>query len=389
MLLEDVLCEDILLEILLRLPVASLMRFKCVSKYFQSLILDPCFVTMHLQNSRRSTNFFLRYLNGDKTSWFVVPSPITSIEDSTSFFDDDIIHASKDNVLGSFNGLVCLGEWNEKGIVFYLWNPVTKEEFGNLTLTKKDNVAMLGFGYDNSRHTYNVVAIVYHLNSDHPFRTFIGSLNDESGWREIQGFLADPFIVEGDGIYLNNTLNWLGIPNYNDYEYDDIAISFDGVVIASLDLETETYTQMLLPHELNGVFIRDFCYLCEELHSNEFPLVGVLGGCLSLFLHNRRTKCFSIWQMKEFGNQKSWTLLLNTSLQDLGINTNIYSILLPLCMIENDRDIVIIHSSLQDCVKQIIIYDLKNNTVTFRNITQNLLWIYPFHYVESLVCPVA
>jgi len=366
----------------------------CVSKYFQSLISDPLFVTMHLQNSPKSTNFLLRNLHEDKYSCFVVPSPVTSLfENSKPLFTVDIAHGSKDQVLGSHNGLVCLAKWNEKGPMFHLWNPATQGVFGNLILPELKEVEMLGFGYDNSSHIYKVVAIVVHRNSkDYPLQTLIGNLNDESGWREIQDFPADSTIVVGDGICLNNTINWLGIPNYKDcYDevdgYDDDedenVISFDEVVIASLDLETETYTQMLLPRELNGVFVRDFYSLGEVLHCNEAPLIGVLGGCLSLYLHNRDTKYLSIWQMKEFGNRRSWTLLLNISLQDLGVN--LYSLLLPICIIENDRNIVIIHSSFQDCIKQTIIYNTKDKTVTSRNMTENLLWIYPFHYVESLV----
>ncbi|XP_047161748.1 F-box/kelch-repeat protein At3g23880-like [Vigna umbellata] len=387
-------------EILSRLPVKSLMRFMCVSKSFQSLILDPRFERMHLQNSRKSTNFLLGYGNGGETS-YVVPAPISYlIEDSTSFFDGDIINGSKahwkkDRVLGSCNGLVCLAKWNENGIMFNLWNPATKKEFGNLTLAEIDELVMLGFGYDNSRHSYKVVAIVGNLNTvdNLPYRTLIGSPNDERGWREIQYFPTVSTSVEGDAVYLNNTLNWLGIPTYNDSDDDmDDFLTLNDVVIVSLDLETETYREMLLPRELNnGVFIGYFCCFFEQVHCNEGPLFGVLGGCLSVFVHNRETKDFSIWQMKEFGNRRSWTLLLNTSLEDLGVNMDEpYSILLPLCMVENDRDIVIIHSSFQECVKQTIVYNMRDNTVlTSRNVTRNLLWIYPFDYVESLISPIA
>jgi len=335
---EEVWCKDMVMEILSRLPVKSLLRFMCVSKYFQSLILDP-----HFMNSRKSINFLLSYFNESRTSCFFVPSPIrslfehstsfyaSSLEDSTPFFPIDIMYQSfpqrnKYRVLGSCNGLVCLAICNITGpIILHLWNPATKVVFENLhsmsELPNNINFVMLGYGYDNSRHAYKVVAIVNYLNSNHPFRSLIWNLNDESGWREIQDFPANPTIVEGNGIYLNNTLNWLGLPNYNYNDIDVRDISFDKVVIVSLDLETETYTQMLVPHELNGVIIRDFCFFDEHLHSNEAPLIGVLGGCLSLFLHNHMTKHLSIWQMKEFGNQRSWTLLLNTSFQDLGVNS--------------------------------------------------------------------
>ncbi|QCE12079.1 hypothetical protein DEO72_LG10g3320 [Vigna unguiculata] len=421
MLSEDVLCENILLEILSRLRVKSLKRFMCVNKFFQSLILDPCFVTMHLQNSRKNTNFLLKYLDGDKTSRSVIAPPINSLfEDSNPLFLD--IHGStlqrnKYQVIGSCNGLVCLAIWrNRKGpSMFQLWNPATKKYVtypnSSLKVFKEEKVAMLGFGYDNSTHTYKVVAIVSHMDSKYSrsFRSVICSLNDESNWRDIQNFPVNPAGVEANGIYLNNTINWLGRPNSNDSKYHSY-VRFDKVVIASLDLETETYTEMLLPHELKGVFIRHLCFPCGQLHCNEVPLIGVLSGCLSLFLRNRETRHLSIWQIKEIENQKSWILLLNISFHDLGVNTiptkfdHEYDLwttlrvdqhffcsdnnLLPLCMVENDRDIVIIRSSFQGHVKQTIIYNLRDETVIVRKMAANLRWIYPFDYVESLVSPI-
>jgi len=429
------LCEDMLLEILSRLPVRSLKRFMCVSKNFQSIILDARFLRMHLQNSRKRTNIMLSYSNKGKT--YVDASPISSlIEDSTPFFTANTINGSKPQrnkyqVLGSCNGLVCMIKWDQNvPDIFYLWNPATATKVlipnshpphsRHLPLKFHENeyMAMVGFGYDNSRDSYKVVAIVGHLNSEgdnHPFRSVIYNLNDNKiGWKDIQDFPVDPTGTEGDGIYLNNTLNWLGSPYCNNYDYDDDRyISFDEVLIASLDLETEMYTQILLPGELNGVSIEDFSFPFDQLHCNEAPIIGVLGGYLSLFLHNHTTKYLIIWQMKEFGNQQSWTLLLNASLQDLGLQTirfptksyheyylwristlgnqhfsyNYYSNLLPLCMIENDRDIVIIHCAFQGFVKETIVYNLKDKTVTSKKMADNLQWIYPFDYVESLVSP--
>jgi len=72
------LCEDMLLEILSRLPVRSLKRFMCVSKNFQSIILDARFLRMHLQNSRKRTNIMLSYSNKGKT--YVDASPISSLK---------------------------------------------------------------------------------------------------------------------------------------------------------------------------------------------------------------------------------------------------------------------------------------------------------------------
>jgi len=128
-------CEDMLMEILLRLPVRSLLKFSCVSKYFQSLICNPNFVKLHLQSSPKNTNFVL-CSNRAQNSSFVFPSHISCFEDPLSFFSaDDMPKPQRHNyhVLGSCNGLVCLLKWNDDGSnIFHLWNPTTRKLFENL-----------------------------------------------------------------------------------------------------------------------------------------------------------------------------------------------------------------------------------------------------------------
>jgi len=91
--------------------------------------------------------------------------------------------------------------------------------------------------------------------------------------------------------------------------------------------------------------------------------------------------------MKEFGNQNSWSPLLITSLRDLGIDGTIYAALLPLCMIENDRDIIIIYDIYHHGVQRVI-YNQTDKTVKSTLICEDIWWIYHFDYVESLVSPV-
>ncbi|KAK3016185.1 hypothetical protein RJ639_007025 [Escallonia herrerae] len=43
--------DDIAVNVLLILPVKSLLRFKCVSKSWRSLITDPLFVKQHLKRA--------------------------------------------------------------------------------------------------------------------------------------------------------------------------------------------------------------------------------------------------------------------------------------------------------------------------------------------------
>ena len=55
--------EDILTEILLRLPIRSLLRSKCVSKDWRSLISDPRFVKLRKTTHNSPSGVFLQRLS--------------------------------------------------------------------------------------------------------------------------------------------------------------------------------------------------------------------------------------------------------------------------------------------------------------------------------------
>uniref|UniRef100_A0A0D9WMC3 F-box domain-containing protein n=1 Tax=Leersia perrieri TaxID=77586 RepID=A0A0D9WMC3_9ORYZ len=52
--------EEIVEQILLRLPVKSIVRFRSVCKSWQSMIADPRFTRLHLQFHQSTTSMLLR-----------------------------------------------------------------------------------------------------------------------------------------------------------------------------------------------------------------------------------------------------------------------------------------------------------------------------------------
>jgi len=112
-----ILPDELITEILSRLNVKSLMRLRCVSKLWKTLISDPTFVKMHLQLSKRNSHLVLhmdnKYFRYTYTVALISVSPLLG---STS--SNPITHAKDHNrrfhsgsccgIVGSCNGLICL-----------------------------------------------------------------------------------------------------------------------------------------------------------------------------------------------------------------------------------------------------------------------------------------
>ena len=129
---KDHLPYDIVLNILANLPVKSVLRFRCVSKTWDSSITTPSFISTHFNLSNNNSN--LAYLiNFASTTTFdsTIPSfsagydptfnRISEYPIPSSFFPSHYSYPAD-----SCNGLVCFT--NHKNLptstgAIYLWNP--------------------------------------------------------------------------------------------------------------------------------------------------------------------------------------------------------------------------------------------------------------------------
>ena len=171
------LTPDLMDQIFSWLPVKPLVRFKCVSKYYQKHISESNFIKLHLERSPKNTHVVVTLLesidNGGVGNWEVSPFSIchliehpTSIdfEDGCHRFNNDLCH-----VVGSVNGLVCFIDQKIRGRNKYIyarfWNPalrLTSTELPDLMIIRPPPNDMmlarihLGFGYDVSTDTYKV-----------------------------------------------------------------------------------------------------------------------------------------------------------------------------------------------------------------------------------------
>lgn len=179
--------EEIIEEILSRLPVKSLMRFKSVCKSWNSLISEPRFSKLHLKQSIDHHRTKLIYLRGCSTTLAYEARTVDiPIEEARDEDDDDDVDVS---VLAYCNGLFCFGIANDA----YLWNPSTKEppritaaspvEFPPSSTWAS---TFFGLGYRSESDDYELLRISMFNDPDYSFRTEVKVYSRNSGtWRRI------------------------------------------------------------------------------------------------------------------------------------------------------------------------------------------------------------
>jgi F-box interacting protein len=376
-----ILPDELIIEILSRLPVKSLIKMKSICKKWKTL-----FIKIHLNHSSSSQNpcSYLYYFNISPQigKYIFIPFPVNHLlENHNITLPKDPYYQLNDDkyccvVVGSCNGLVCLRSYtfdDEIKTVMWLrfWNPATRTISDKLGfLYDSDHiwcVCDFVFGYDNSTNTYKVVALHYD-GIDGEVKVF--SFGDNV-WRNIQNL---PFAARRlttvsmdsriyGGVHFNSTVNWVTtVSNDNVYQ----------VVIFSLDLGTETYTQLLPPPGYENV-------------ARVIPNVCVLTN-LFCFYHDYEGTDFVIWKMEEFGNEKSWSQIFKFSYQTLGMNYKfelgrLRLTLKPLHLSEN-HDTVVLANNLEN---RAILYNRRTNRAKKTRITKKMHWFSMNDYVESLV----
>ncbi|TKY66112.1 F-box protein [Spatholobus suberectus] len=130
--------QEVMVDILSWLPVKALMRFRCVSKTWKSLISDPTFVKLHLERSSKNTHILLAFAKdmGPEAEKRVIgacaPCSVRGLLENPLSTIHDCLH-SFDFVFGSCNGLVCWldyrGQYGFEEYWVIFWNPATRKMY--------------------------------------------------------------------------------------------------------------------------------------------------------------------------------------------------------------------------------------------------------------------
>ncbi|XP_012829859.1 PREDICTED: F-box/kelch-repeat protein At3g23880-like [Erythranthe guttata] len=346
--------EEIIEEILYRLPVKSLLRFKCVSQSWRSLISTKQFVETHLQHSKKIESLTdKRIISTCKNSSKSSPGRLKACSLSSLLtepvtravsFDFFPLNSSRDIVIvGSCNGLISV-------LVdvcrFFLLNPSTREfkelpDFFTGTTCPKNlgSISGYGFGFDESSCDYKVYAVFtmttpYDRDVGFPSKSVarVYSLKADS-WG-VNVFFEDRWTI-GQGKFVSGKLHWIN--------YYKTKLKWE---IVCFDLTNESFGTVERPSCMEG------CYI---------PRLGVFKGCLCMSFDCALTVGSDILIWNKYGAEDSWSELLSISYLSVFGNssfTRMFNRVTPLFVLPSGEILFtsgsdfLIYNKKDGCVKQ-------------------------------------
>ncbi|XP_009107031.1 F-box/LRR-repeat protein At2g40920-like [Brassica rapa] len=200
-------------EVLTRMPAKSLMRFKCVSKLWSSLISSPYFKDRFLTvPTRQRPHLFmcLQDVNDHSSSVPDANSDDTPSSSSSFVVDHTIPRMRGGYICQNLRGFMCYDLWQKPRI----FNPATRQL---VTLppafnpnTTKGTVSYY-FGHDPITDQYKVVCSVGVRLTDH--RVFVLKPGGGGSWRKAYRLPPPdfiPHIAARGGVCINGVIYYLG-----------------------------------------------------------------------------------------------------------------------------------------------------------------------------------
>ncbi|XP_030462495.1 F-box/kelch-repeat protein At3g06240-like [Syzygium oleosum] len=310
--------QDVVAEILKRLPVESVLRCRCVCRSWRSAVDDPDFAALHLRHSAL-----------DASNWHTACLDwCDTVPNLCSLFSEESLTLPPRSqiaipfvtppdcsmIVGSCDGLICVAEISGGGFgrTMYLWNLFTRKHRAVRPSGPEHQFSFMetphearGFGFDARSNDYKIVRILYVL--DDNGRLFGG----KEPWVEIYSLRADSwrslacevpaFCHDDRAVFLNGNLHWFAS------KFGDLGDEEGGYgSIVLFDVAGEVFDEMALPPE-------------EISHADSVALVmslAVLNDLLAVFISfinvaldlELHSVC-SVWVMRDYGVPQSWTKL--------------------------------------------------------------------------------
>ncbi|ESW11390.1 hypothetical protein PHAVU_008G026000 [Phaseolus vulgaris] len=308
-------------EILLRLPVRSVLRCKCVCKSWHSLISTPQFGISHYDLAAspshrvliKSKDFLVQSIDIDArlfkqssaVHFLCLPPPPPRPSDDFHY---------KYELLGSCRGLVFLCYQGD----LILWNPSmgVHKRFPNFECDLTDTI-LYAFGYDTSTANYCLVLVGLEESENIESQSYerkaeILIFSFKTALYVPSKSISFPYKCMGEnfsaGALFSGAIHWLVL---TEDENVPVIIAFDMIQKSLLDIP-------LFDHFTMGKY---------EVHS-----FGVMGECLSVCCKVQGCGSAEIWMMKEYNVQSSWTKCVVIPINDF-LNDHFW----PVCITKDGQ----------------------------------------------------
>ncbi|KAI3703354.1 hypothetical protein L1987_73359 [Smallanthus sonchifolius] len=305
--------SEIMYDILSRMPVKYLARFRCVSKLWLHYINDSHLKTMHAKRSPVDDPMLIMFHQipskhpnspcrlslleheGSCTLKVRKKPPLMGLM-CKSFvyrYPDDII-------LGSCNGLPYSSKGHHDGIhgnMLVVIHPLSRECYElppiNISLTHPQQTwgiscddesyrlrveESFGLGFDESTDTFKMVSVVLREEVKQDLCTMVHVLGTDSRWKIDQ---VPSYPIAGEGVFANGCLHWLN----NDEDDDEYPI-YLGRPVIRFDMANEEFGLIHPPQERPSGWIKE---LLVDLH-------GEVG-----YVYHMVNRGIEVWALKERG----------------------------------------------------------------------------------------
>ncbi|XP_074293782.1 F-box/kelch-repeat protein At3g23880-like [Silene latifolia] len=308
--------ENIIEDILRKLPCKAMARSKSVCKTWNSIISSRQFVDYYHKNIPQVEGNLLiffkhkhNYITGGKTNCYTLsPSNGNTIVDTDplEYYTRKRRGINYLTLLGSCNGLVAI-LYNKKLI---LWNPLTKEQsfirvrkLWVRNIRNESRLGLFGLCYDSSKDEYVMVIRFEYYESRSYF--------DDEGNRSVKFYLynfrygqerTDYFRTEFRLLYSNLCQGGIGkvicgLLHWVIQYYDIIDLTIVKKDIFYFDLNEKKFKKIARP---DGIHDKTMLGLATLDGENQL-------GCV---LHDIACANLEVWVKKEYGNSESWSNML-------------------------------------------------------------------------------
>ncbi|XP_057417030.1 F-box/kelch-repeat protein At3g06240-like [Lotus japonicus] len=264
--------QELVEEILTRLPCKSLMRFKCVCKHWYALFCnDTKFLSRQVshflknQNSA-ATDVLLRHpsLTNSRTGLATLPCKLLTLSPAGEWV----------RICGHSNGILCLSSGDNSQVLLY--NPSTTEfRYLPHTLERLGFSEAVGMGYDYSSNDFKVIRIRYAVSDiwaeQYTLSTDSWTVLPNSN-AELFGFRSDSFAM-----CFKRTFYWWA--TYQG-DYVIVALNMDDGVFQIVPKPPGVLIGQLHPRSLTVLYDSISLVCCSCYHNTPFSSIDiwVMGG---------------------------------------------------------------------------------------------------------------